>query len=175
MTDDHIYTERISSSKTELLFIALAILFAALSAWRAKRARVDRLARLFLFIFTLFLFYALNYRTLVIRLTPEAIKLTFGIFSWTVSLDNVADCRHDELPALMRLGGAGIHFMAIRKRYRVSFNFLEYPRVVIALRKKAGPVRDVSFTTRRPNQVVQLIQAAVAAKQVESTTSTFGG
>mgnify|MGYP000900013350 CR=1 FL=1 len=33
----------------------------------------------------------------------------------------------------LRYGGAGIHFMSIRGRYRASFNFLEYPRVVIAL------------------------------------------
>lgn len=32
------------------------------------------------------------------------------------------------------------------------FNFLEYPRVVLELSKKMGPVRDVAFTTRQPEK-----------------------
>jgi len=63
------------------------------------------------------------------------------------------------------MGGAGIHFMMIRKRYRASFNFLEYPRVVIALKRKVGPVQDISFSTRRPDDVLRLIREAVSAKK----------
>jgi hypothetical protein len=63
----------------------------------------------------------------------------------------------------MKMGGAGIHFMFIRKRYRASFNFLEYPRVVIAFKRKAGPVQDISFSTRRPDDLIRLIQAAASA------------
>jgi hypothetical protein len=164
MTDDLIYTEELSSPKTQALFIGLMALCGALAAWRLKASRASRLARVFLFFAALFLFYVLNYRTLLIRLTPAVLKLKFGLFTWTVPLDNVASCGHDELPALMRYGGAGIHFMAIDRRYRVSFNFLEHPRVVLALKTKAGPVRDVSFSTQQPDRVIQLVQNAMAAK-----------
>jgi hypothetical protein len=61
------------------------------------------------------------------------------------------------------MGGAGIHFISVRGRYRVSFNFLEHPRVVIALKKKRGLVRDVSFSTRHPDEVLQLIREAESA------------
>ncbi len=104
----------------------------------------------------------MNYRTLVIRLTSESLKLTFGIFTWRVPLDNVEDCRLDEIPLVMRMGGAGIHFMIIRKRYRASFNFLEYPRVVIAFKRKDGLVRDISFSTRQPDDVLYFIKKTVA-------------
>ena len=77
--------------------------------------------------------------------------------------------------ALMRLGGAGIHFMFIEHCYRVSFNFLEHSRVVLALKRKAGPARDVSFSTQQPDRVIQLVQNAVAAKSDESSHPTFGG
>jgi hypothetical protein len=50
--------------------------------------------------------------------------------------------------------------MFVRGRYRASFNFLEHPRVVVALRGGAGPVRDVSFSTRRPEAVCAAIAAA---------------
>jgi hypothetical protein len=133
--------------------------------WRVVAGGLDILAAVFLCLFGLFLFYSVNYRTLIIRLTAESLKLTFGIFTWTVLLDNVEECRLDDIPVLMRMGGAGIHFMLIRKRYRASFNFLEYPRVVIAFKKKVGPVRDISFSTRRPDDVLRLIQEAVSAKE----------
>ncbi|HSN73957.1 MAG TPA: hypothetical protein VL334_02560 [Anaerolineae bacterium] len=169
MTGNLIYTERVSSSRTQLLFIALTVLFGVLAAWRVKAARASRLARVFLLFAAFFLFYVLNYRTLVIRLTPAALTLRFGLFTWTVPLENVAGCSHDELPTPMRLGGAGIHFMMVRQRYRVLFNFLEHPRVVVALKSKAGPVQDVSFSTRQPDQILPLIQAVIAPRKLKSS------
>jgi hypothetical protein len=76
-----------------------------------------------------------------------------------VPLENVDECRRDDPSFLMRYGGAGVHFMVVRKRYRVSFNLLEHPRVVVAL-KGQRLVRDVSFTTRRPAEVISRLKAA---------------
>ena len=164
MTDDLIYEERLSSNRTEALFLALTILFLLLLIWRVNASGLDTLAVVLLCLFCFFLFYSVNYRTLIIRLTPESLKLTFGIFTWTVPLDNVEECRLDDnIPLVMRMGGAGIHFMFIRKRYRASFNFLEYPRVVIALKRKAGPVRVICFSTRRPDDVLRFIREVVSA------------
>lgn len=161
-TDDIIYDERVSSNRTEVLFLALTILFCLLLIWHVNAGSLDILAAAFFCLFGLFLFYSVNYRTLIIRLTPESLKLTFGIFTWTVPLDNIEECRLDDIPVLMRMGGAGIHFMSMGKRYRASFNFLEHPRVVIALKKKRGLVRDVSFSTRRPDDILRLIREAVS-------------
>jgi hypothetical protein len=163
MTDDPIYDERVSSNRTEALFLALTILFFILLIWRVNASGLDILAAVFFCLFGFFLFYSVNYRTLIICLTADSLKLTFGIFTWTIPLDNVDECRLDDIPVLMRMGGAGIHFMSIRKRYRASFNFLEYPRVVIALKRKAGLVRDISFSTRRPDDVLRSIREAVSA------------
>jgi hypothetical protein len=162
--DDLLYDESVTSTKTEALFVALTILFLVLLVWRVT-AGSFLLAAVFLVLFGVFLFYSVNYRTLVIRLTAESLKLTFGIITWTVPLDNVEECRLDELPVLLRMGGAGIHLMSVRGRYRASFNFLEHPRVVIAFKRKVGPVRDISFSTRRPDAVLRLIEEAVAAKE----------
>ena len=148
-----------------MLFVALLLLFFMLLIWRLTAYGLDFLAAFFLCLCAFFFFYALNYRTLTIRLTTKSLKLTFGIFTWTVPLDNIELCRLDEIPVLMKFGGAGIHFMLIRRRYRASFNFLEYPRVVIAFKKKVGPVRDISFSTRRPDDVLRLIQEAVCANR----------
>jgi hypothetical protein len=158
MTENLIYNEKVSSNRTEILFGALTTLFFVLLMWRTNTAGLDILAGIFLCFFGFFLFYSLNYKTLSIRLTVKSLKLTFGIFTWTISLDNIEVCRRDELPKLAKYGGAGIHFMMVHKRYRASFNFLEHPRVVIEFKRKAGPVRDISFSTRRPDDVIRLVQ-----------------
>ncbi len=165
MTKNLIYDERVSSNKTEALFLVLTILFFLLLIWRVSTDDPDVFGAFFFCLFVLFLFYSVNYRTLIIRLTPESLVLTFGIFTWTVPLDNIEECHLDKIPLLMRLGGAGIHFMSIRKRYRASFNFLEYPRVVVAFKRKVGPLRDISFSTRRPDDVLRLIQEAVSIRR----------
>lgn len=163
MSNSVIYTENVSSKRTEFLFIALTILFFLLLIWRAISSSLDILAGVFLFFFCFFLFYSLNYRTLMICLTSDALKLSFGIFRSIVPLNNIGECSLDDIPAVMRMGGAGIHFMVIRNRYRASFNFLEHSRVVIGLKRKVGLVRDISFSTRQPEELLQLIQGARSA------------
>ncbi|HEY59792.1 MAG TPA: hypothetical protein G4N92_03765 [Anaerolineae bacterium] len=163
--DDLKYNERVTSNRTEVLFLALTILFLLLLIWRVIAGSLDVLADVFFCLFSLFLFYSVNFRTLIISITSESLKLTFGIFTWIVPLDNIEECSLDEIPMVMRMGGAGIHFMSIRKRYRASFNFLEHPRVVIALKRKKGLVRDISFSTRRSDDVLQLIREALAANR----------
>jgi len=158
-----LYEERLTSRRTTALFVALCGLCLVLWLWRRSAGGPGWLSGLLGFPFVTFLFYSLNYRTLVIRLTPAALTLTFGLLRWTLPLANVQSCAADsELTAVQRDGGAGIHFMVVRGRYRASFNFLEYPRVVIALKNPAGPVRDLSFSTRRPDEVIALIQAQIS-------------
>lgn len=156
------YDERVSSRRTEALFLVLVLLFAALSlrrgsARRAQGARRNRLTTLFAAVSIFFLFYALNYRTLIIQLSPDTVTLRFGIFTWKIAMANVDHSFLDET-SLWRIGGAGIHFSPIKGRYRAMFNVLEYPRVVVALKKKHGLVRDIAFSTRQPEQVLAFIR-----------------
>lgn len=162
--EDTIYDEVLFSRRTEFLFITLTVLFLLLFIWRMLASSLDFLAGIFLFFFCFFLFYSLNYRMLIIRITSGALKLSFGIFKWVIPLDNVGECQlDDDLPVLMKYGGAGVHFMLVHKRYRASLNFLEYSRVVIRLKRKAGFMWDISFSTCRPNEVIQLIREVVSA------------
>jgi hypothetical protein len=165
MTDRLLYHERISSSRTTALFVVLALFFIALLNRHRRAGKFGLAAAAYSSLFCLFLFYSLNFRTLSIRLTPEFLLLTFGIFSWKVPVENIDDWRLDKIPPLMRYGGAGIHFMRIRQRYRASFNFLEYPRVVVALKRNTGLVQDISFSTRRPDEVMLSLEVAVIAAQ----------
>ena len=164
--DKLLYYEEISSKWTQALFLALTMIFCLLFAWRVRSARLDILAILLLGLCALFLFYSVNYRKLIIRLTTDSVELIFGIFTWRIPLENIEEIQLDDgLPALIKYGGAGIHFMMYRNRYRASFNFLEHARVVIGFKKKAGLVHDVSFSTCQPNIVLRFIREAAATNQ----------
>lgn len=69
-----------------LPFLTLIALLGLLLIWRVLAVRFEVLAVVFLGLSGVFLFYAVNYRTLVIRLNSELLALTFGLF--TVIMDN---------------------------------------------------------------------------------------
>ena len=164
--DDLLYEERLSSKWTQALFVALTAPFLLYVLWRLVAVGADAPTIVVFCVGAFFLFYSINYRTLRIRLTRKSLKLIFGIFAWTVPLHNVRNCRlDDDLPLLLRFGGAGIHFMWVHGRYRVSFNFLEYPRVVMGLKKRARLVWDVSFSTGRPTELIPLIRGLISARE----------
>lgn len=156
------YQEKLSSVRTTALFLALALIFGLLFTWRVSLAGLDIWSALLLCLAPIFLFYTLNYRVLVIHISPQTLRLKFGIFTWTEQLDNIASCALDQLPWYLQYGGAGIHFMTAHERYRASFNFLEYPRIVIALKRKRGLVRDLSFSTQHPEKVLWLIHDRIS-------------
>jgi hypothetical protein len=167
MTDQAIYAETVSSKATETLFISLMALFVGLLFWRVSTTKFDLLAGVFAFLCVFFLFYVLNYRKLLIRLTSESLNLKFGMFSWSVPLENIAACELDELPAVFKYGGAGIHFMFVHRKYRVSLNFLEHPRVVVTLKQKQGLVQEVSFSTRHPTDLLSFLCTAVEEQEAK--------
>ena len=159
---DTLYQETLTSRRTFDLFAALTYIAFLFLLWRFSRHQLDGWGIAYLIIFLFFLFSTLNYRTLIINLSQEALTLKFGLFTWMVPVSNIISCQLDDhLPPFMRYGGAGVHFMFIQGRYRVSFNFLEYPRVVVAFKRKVGPVVDISFSTKNPEEIIRLIQSAI--------------
>lgn len=161
MSGDLIYKEELTSARTTALFVGLSGLFLILTIWRVSAVEMDWLGIILLILCLVFTFYVVNYRILEIQISPKSLKLRFGIFSWTVPGENIAGCERDEIPAWARYGGAGIHFFMSGGRYRASFNFLEYPRVVIWFKQKKGPVEGISFSTQQADEVLRLVHELV--------------
>jgi hypothetical protein len=106
MNDYIEYNEKVASKRTEILFVVFTLLFFLLLLGRILASRLDILASVFLFFFCFFLFYSLNYGTLLICLTSESLKLSFGMFTWVISLNNISECQlDDDLPGLAKYGG----------------------------------------------------------------------
>ena len=131
MADDLIYEERVSSNWTEALFAGFTILFLMLLIWRIGTGSPDILIAAFFFLFVFFFFYSVNYRTLIILLTPEYLKFKFGIFTWTIlHVPAHADHRFRWMPStrsepyrpLIPTGCRPL-FRAHRNRWTTSFGF----------------------------------------------------
>ena len=155
--DKNIYHEELSSARTESLFVALTAVFLTLFLWRWSSVGWNGWTITFLCLSAMFLFYSLNYRNLKIHLTSESLQLTFGIFTWNIAISNIQNCYIDE-NTIWRFGGAGIHFMWLKGKYHAFFNFLEYPRVVVTLKKKKGLVQEIAFSTKHSAQVMEFLQ-----------------
>jgi hypothetical protein len=165
--DGKAYHEKLSSARTEALFILLKLIFFALFGWRLSNHGWNSWTITFLCVSAFFLFYVFNYRALKICLTPETIQLTFGIFTWKIAIENIEKCYLDT-PSIGSVGGAGIHFTWIKGKYRAFFNFLEHPRVVVVFKKKQGPVQEIAFSTRQPEQVIGFIEQCSKWTMTES-------
>ena len=153
-----IYHERLTSRITTTLFAGLSVIFLLLFLWRVSRRGMDGLVWFNLALSGVFLFYVINFRVLLITLIARQVMIRFGIIRWIVPLRNIETIELVEIPVMYQKGGAGVHVMSIQGRYRVSFNFLEYPRVVIRLRQQRGPVKDVSFSTKSPQMIIQYVR-----------------
>ena len=161
MSEKPLFEEKISSVRTEVLFVTLALLFLALLYWRLMATDFGVIAGILLLLSLFFIFCALNYRVLSIRISADNLHLRFGVFGWKVPLNNIEKVYADET-SLWRIGGAGIHFSSIGGRYRAMLNFLEYPRVVVALKEKRGFVRDIAFSTDTPKEIMHILEATLA-------------
>ena len=150
-----LYREELTSPLTTVFFAALALLFAALASWRWRAAGSQTLTWFLVILSLYFLFYTLNFRVLIIAITPQFIRLKFGFIAWQTPLADLERVYRDKLDFFRYYGAAGLHFMVVRGRYRASFNFLEYPRVALALRRPAGPLREISFSTRQPDEIIK--------------------
>jgi hypothetical protein len=163
-----LYSEELTSPRTTVFFAALVLFFSGLAAWRWRVAGAQPLVWFQVFLALFFLFYTINFRVLFITITSHFIRLKFGLFAWRTPLKDIERAYPDQLDIFHYYGGAGLHFMVVRGRYRASFNFLEHPRVALALRHSAGLVREISFSTRQPQEIVDLVTrlaAAVRGKQ----------
>lgn len=156
---EYLYRERIQSQMTSLLFQVLMLIFFALFTWRFSAVGFRAFPVVCLFIALFFLFYVINYRILKISISEDAVLLKFGLVRWKTALANIKAIRLDDSPLWIKYGGAGVHFAFVNRRYRAFYNFLEHPRVLITFHHKQGLVQELVFTTRHPQEVIQIIQS----------------
>ena len=153
-----IYHEKIRSNLTTALFLILALIFFALFAWRYSVVGFRFTPGLFAFLGLFFCFYVINYRVLKITVSNQTLRLNFGLVSWRTDIENIELSTVYDPPFWIKYGGAGVHFASVEGEYKAFYNFLEYPRLLIRFKKKQGLVQALVFTTRKPDQILEILE-----------------
>lgn len=161
--EEPIYTEKLNSSLTTVLFTDLSLIFLLLFGWRLPIVGWKFSTGLFLFLGLFFLFYIFNYRVLRLEITQQDLVLKFGLIRWRTSLNNVQDVALDESPWWIRYGGAGVHFAMVSGTYQAYYNFLDGPRIRLEFKEKQGPVKALVFSTNQPGRVLEHLQGRVSS------------
>jgi hypothetical protein len=154
-----IYVEKITSLGTSLFFAFLSALFFLLFVWRLSLVGWRFFTGLYIVLGLFFLFYVFNYRVLDIMITKEHLILKFGLVPWKTRLKNINTVELDASPAIIKYGGAGVHFAFVQGKYRAYYNFLEFPRVVVSFKEKQGLIQALVFSTKQPDRVLAALNS----------------
>ncbi len=104
-----LYSEKVRSNKTSLLFMFLAIIFFALFGWRFSVVGYRFVPGLYAFFGLFFCFYVINFRELEISITDQTLQLKFGVIGWSSNIENIKSSILYDPPFWIKFGGAGFH------------------------------------------------------------------
>ncbi len=103
----------------------------------------------------LFFGLTLNFRKLKINISSEGISTGYGIFKSTISWDEVEEVNLDKT-STARYGGWGIRISRVEGNWRLVYNVIGGPRVVVS--SKNGFFKDLAFSTKNPEEVMEIIK-----------------
>ena len=95
---------------------------------------------------------------LVIKITTQSIIIGYGIFKHKIDWDNVLEIYRDK-SSTVNYGGWGVHFGKVEGNWRLVYNIPETPRLVLRLKK--GIFREFVFSTKKPDDVIRLVDEQI--------------
>jgi len=99
-------------------------------------------------------FLLTNFRVLVIRITSQSITVAYGLIKRTIPWGDIEEGFLDSSSPL-GYGGWGARIARVEGRWRLAFNVIGAPGVVLRLRK--GRAREFMFSTKNPEQVLDIV------------------
>lgn len=111
-----------------------------------------------LLMFLLLLGVTINFSRLSIKMTPRSVSIGYGIFKHEILWENVEDCYLDEALTI-RYGGWGIRIGRVKGKWRLVYNVMVGPRVVLSLKK--GRFGEFVFSTKKPEEVINVVKQQI--------------
>jgi len=154
MHDNNLYEEKIFLRLTTITLISFTVVLFLVLIFLISAESYPFLIGTILCAFILFVVTTLNFNTLTIRITPEFVKVAYGIFGRKSVFENIEACSLDNV-SNFRYGGFGIRIARVSGSWRIAYNIFKCPRVVLSLKK--GRIREVVFSTKNPEEVMRII------------------
>jgi hypothetical protein len=109
----------------------------------------------FILMALLFLTITINFSKLSIKMTFRSVVVGYGIFKRTIPWENIERCYLDEVSSI-RYGGWGIRIGRVKGKWRLVYNVIGGPRVVLSL--KRGWFGEFVFSTKNPEEVMKVVR-----------------
>lgn len=106
------------------------------------------------FMIVLFSVCGIMFSRLAITINSRGVVVGYGIIKQLIPWDNIEDCYLDRTSAVY-YGGWGIRLRRAGGKWRIIYNVLEAPRVVLSL--KEGWQREIAFSTRQPQKIISIV------------------
>lgn len=105
-------------------------------------------------------FLIANFRVLVVRITSQSVTVAYGLIKRTIPWCDIEESFLDSSSPL-GYGGWGARIARVEGRWRLAFNVIGASGVVLRLRK--GRAREFMFSTKNPQQVLDIINRQIEA------------
>jgi hypothetical protein len=161
MQADRLYKETICAWVFTALFGFLSALFLFMEACQLLKGPLGENPPpdwLFMLIALLFLGIALNFNKLNVKMTQSSVIVGYGILKRTIPWENIERCYVDEVSNI-RYGGWGMRIGLVKGNWRLVYNVIGAPRVVLSL--KLGWFGAVVFSTRNPEAVMRIVRQRI--------------
>lgn len=161
MQTDNIYEEKIFSKWITGILAAVTVSFLFVLVYQILVEPIGARPApnwFFLLMFLLFIGITINFSTLSIRMTPHSVDVCYGIFKHTIPWRDIENCYLDEASTI-RYGGWGIRIGRVKGKWRLVYNVIGGPRVVLSLKK--GRFKEFVFSTNNPKKVIEIVKQKV--------------
>ncbi len=161
MQPNNIYTEKIFSKGMTAMLAFITAVFLFSSYYQlfvepiGKKPAPDWL---FPIMFSLFLGITINFRWLIITITPESVSVGFGIFTKKILYENIDGCNLDDRSNI-RYGGLGIRTAKVEGKWVLVYNVIRCPKVVLSL--KMGRFKEFVFSTKNPEEIIKIVKQQI--------------
>ena len=158
MQENKIYEEKIFSKLFTGIFVLIPIIFLFLLSYQALIEPIGAHPApnwFFLLMFLFFLGITINFSRYSLKMTSNAIKVSYGLSKHSILWNNIADCYLDTT-SIRSYGGWGIRVANVNGQWRLGYNVVGYPRVLLSL--KQGRFREFVFSTNNPEEVIKIIK-----------------
>jgi len=102
----------------------------------------------------------INFSRMKIRIDNKGIIIRYGVIKNSIPWEDVKDCSVDEGSPL-KYGGWGQRFWRVKGNFRIIYNAAAGERIAISL--NSGIVREIVFSTRDPEKVMEVIKTHISS------------
>lgn len=153
----YIYEEKIFSKLNAVIFAVLVgvLLYVLIYQLLVEPLGTDPAPNEFLFfMILLFAFIGINFSTLRITIDYQNVNVGYGIIKKSIPREEIEKCYLDETKAIL-YGGWGIRIGRVKGKWRLIYNTVGDPRVVLVLR--GGWHKEFVFSTQNPQVIIKLL------------------